>query len=77
MICFDCHAAGQDVAAAAVCVACGAGVCARCAQVGSQTLHRQEGMGSAEATLTTRVINCPECAKAMHEHHPDGQGLNP
>jgi len=76
MICFDCHARGQDMAAAAVCVACGAGVCAQCAVVGSQTVHRQEGMGSTEGTVSTRVISCAQCAEAVHAHHADSQALN-
>jgi len=76
MYCYDCVQTGEQQPAVAVCAVCGAGVCAECAREGRQTIHRMEGMVSADiANVDTRVINCPRCADAVHAHHPAEQGL--
>jgi hypothetical protein len=76
MYCYDCGNADNPVPAIGVCVACGAGVCAGCAQFGTQTIHRMAGFVSAEVgNIETRALNCPRCSAAVHAHHPDAQGL--
>lgn len=76
MYCFDCSNDGNPIPAIGVCVACGTGVCADCAQFGTQTIHRMVGFVSAEVSnIETRALNCPQCSAAVHAHHPDAQGL--
>lgn len=76
MNCYDCTRDGHPEPAVGVCAACGAGICLDCAQVGSQTIHRMEGFVPADVSnIDTRVLNCPQCANAVHAHHPAQQGL--
>jgi hypothetical protein len=76
MNCYDCSAAGRAEPAVAVCAACGAGICLRCAQLGTQTVHHLEGFVRSEVSnIDTRVFNCPSCAGAMHAHHRTDRGL--
>ncbi|MFL6141138.1 MAG: DUF2180 family protein [Labedaea sp.] len=75
MLCYDCARDGREEPAVGVCAAGSAGVCLACARVGSRSIHRMEGFVSAEvSTNDTRVINCPQCADAIHAHHPAEQG---
>ncbi|WP_411574779.1 DUF2180 family protein [Streptomyces fradiae] len=66
MRCYECHRAGADQVAEAVCCQCGVAVCRRHARVERQELHKDSGLGKSTRALSARRVVCPVCFTAEH-----------
>ena len=67
MNCFDCAVRGQTETAVAVCVRCGAGVCADDVQSHPRSLDQHATLGAAHGG-ETRTLLCASCANVLADH---------
>lgn len=72
MHCLDCDAIGQSASAVAVCMGCGAGVCADHAVVEARILTRIAVINRVEEVdVPARIVSCQICAAAAEaQSHP-------
>lgn len=68
MRCYDCMDRGVDAAAVAVCMSCGAGVCADCVRAESRGVDQHATLGRP-SHAETRTLLCPSCDRVL-AHRP-------
>jgi hypothetical protein len=67
MNCFDCSRDGRQVPAVAICVRCGAGICADCARLESRRLDQHATLGRPIEGVT-RALTCVSCDEVLAKH---------
>jgi hypothetical protein len=64
MNCYDCQHAGRTTPAVAVCVSCGAALCAECVRIESEEHDRTVTLGNP-THHRTRALMCTACDNAL------------
>lgn len=64
MRCYDCADRGKDAAAVAVCLSCGAGVCADCIRAEWRGVDQHATLGRP-SHAETRSLLCPSCDQVL------------
>ncbi|MER7895740.1 DUF2180 family protein [Streptomyces sp. NPDC003007] len=73
MQCYDCLAADRTTVAAAVCVSCGAGLCAEHVREENREVRQVVGMGKATHDPPARRLLCAACSFAVHRVSTEDQ----